>query len=147
MESPQSPVLAPDAALRIRAAFEAQPYPRQLGMRLATFAPGEAELRLPFRPDLAQADGAFDPGVVATMAEQSARTAADTLLHPDRIALTVEFKVNIMAPGKGGELIARGRVVRRGKTVTVCRADLAVQQDGRETPCATGVMTLLASPR
>ena len=147
MESPHPPVLPPDAEQRIRAAFAAQAFALHLGAHIESLAPGDAELRLDSRPDLIQADGAFDPGVVGTLAEQAARVAAHTVLPEGRVALTVEFKVNIMAPGKGGELIARGRVVRRGKTVTVCRADLAVQQDGRETPCATGVMTLLASPR
>jgi uncharacterized protein (TIGR00369 family) len=147
MESTNPAALQPSAERMIREAFGAQPYLRQLGARIASLALGRAELTLPFRAELAQADGAFDPGIVATLAENAGRVAAQTMLPAERAALTVEFKVNIMAPGKGEVLIARANVIRSGKTVTVCRADVAVQSGGSETPCATSVITLLSTAR
>lgn len=147
MESLTPTALQPDAEQRIHAAFDAQPYVKQLGARIASLSPGRAELELPFRMDLARADGAFDTGIVATLAENAGRVAAHTMLPADRVALTVEFKVNIMAPGKGEVLVAWGQVVRSGKTVTVCRADLVARSGGGEIPCATCVITLLSAPR
>jgi uncharacterized protein (TIGR00369 family) len=130
-----------------RELLEAQPFLRLLGAQVTELAPGRCELRLAFRPELAQHDGGFHGGLLATLADVAGGAAGHTLLPADRTALTVEFKVNIMAPGRGEALVARGQVVRTGRTLTVCRVDVAAVSGETETPCAACLMTLMAVPR
>ena len=151
---PANPVVAPpptapnpDFERMAREQFEAQPFMRHVGAQLISISPGRCEMHLPYRPELTQQNGFFHGGLIASLADNAGGAAGYSLLPPDRIALTVEFKVNIMAPGKGDLLIARGQVVRAGKTLTVCRADVFSVSGGQEKACATCLMTLMSIPR
>ncbi len=141
------PVLNPDYERMARAQFEQQAFMRHVGASLVSIAPGRSEMHLPYRPELTQQNGYFHGGLIAALADNAGGAAGYSLLPADRIALTVEFKVNIMAPGQGELLIARGQVVRSGKTLTVCRADVFSVSTGTEKPCATCLMTLISIPR
>ncbi|MBI3568755.1 MAG: PaaI family thioesterase [Gemmatimonadetes bacterium] len=107
---------------------------RLLGAELTHVAGGEVDLTLPFRADLVQQHGFLHAGVSAAIADSACGYAALSLMPDDAAVLSVEFKVNLLAPAEGVRFVARGRVLRRGRTVTVCRGTVhAVAADGAET--------------
>ncbi len=112
----------PDWEARVRAALDAQTIMHTLGIRIAALEPGFCELRMPFRPDLAQQHGAFQAGVVSILADNAGGFAAHSLMPAGSEVMAVEFKINFIAPAKGDEMIARGRVVKSGRTLTVARS-------------------------
>jgi uncharacterized protein (TIGR00369 family) len=133
--------LDPGYAVRVRESFSRQGLMRNLGARLAEVEPGAIEIRVPYREDLTQQHGYFHGGVSATIADTACGYAAYTLTASDATVLT-EFKVNMLAPAQG-ELIARARVVRAGKTLTVCTADVFTRSGGSEIHCATMLATVI----
>lgn len=135
--------LDPDYAERVRQSFDRQGMMGNLGARLADVKPGSAEIRVSFREDLTQQHGYFHGGVSATIADTACGYAAYTLTEADATVLTVEFKVNMLAPARGDELIARARVVRSGKSLIVCSADVFGRTGEAETHCATMIATIM----
>lgn len=128
---------------RVRASFARQGFMRFLGAELTRVAPGECEIELPYREELSQQHGYFHGGVIATLADNAGGYAGFTLMAADDSVLTVEFKVNILAPGHGQRLVGRGHVKRAGRTLTVAQTDILAVTDGRETLCATALQTLM----
>jgi uncharacterized protein (TIGR00369 family) len=128
---------------RVRASFSRQKVMSLLGAQLARLAPGECEIRLPYRPELTQQHGYFHGGIIGTIADSAGGYAAFTLMPADSSVLTVEYKMNLLAPGDGDLLIARGRVVKPGRTLIVASVDAIVVNEGRETLCATALQTLM----
>ena len=114
-----------------------------LGARLVRVDPGEVEIELPFRPDLCQQHGFFHAGVTGTIADSAGGYAGFSLFPADASVLTVEFKVNLLAPADGDLLRAVGRVIKPGRTLTVTEAEVTVVKAGRERPCAHMVQTLM----
>jgi uncharacterized protein (TIGR00369 family) len=140
------PALAPaDPAFaeRVRESFGKQGVMALLGARLGRVEAGACEISLDFRPDLAQQHGFFHAGVVATVADSAGGYAAFTLFPAGDGVLSVEFKINLMAPAHGEHILARGEVLRSGKSITVARFDVFVDREGRRTHCATGLQTLM----
>jgi len=133
----------PAYAARVQASFDRQKVMALLGAKLIRLAPGECEIHLPFRPELTQQHGYFHGGIIGTIADSAGGYAAFTLMPPDSSVLTVEYKMNLLAPGDGDLLIARGRVLKSGRTLVVAQVDAFVLKDGRETPCATLLETLM----
>lgn len=133
----------PDFAQRTRASFSRQGAMAHLGAMLETIEPGFVAISLPFRAQLSQQHGFFHAGIVATVADSAGGYAAYTLFPAQAGVLTVEFKVNLMAPADGERILALGRVVRAGRTITVARFDVEVEKAGRRTVCATGLQTLM----
>ena len=129
---------------RVRASFALQTVMTTIGARLGRVAPGAVDIELPFRADLCQQHGFLHAGIVTTIADSSCGYAALSLMEPDASVLTVEFKLNLLAPARGERLLARGRATRPGRTLTVCQADVVAVQDGAETPVATMLATLMA---
>ena len=129
---------------RVRASFARQTVMTTIGARLGRVAPGAVDIELPFRADLCQQHGFLHAGIVTTIADTSCGYAALSLMEPDASVLTVEFKLNLLAPARGERLLARGRATRPGRTLTVCQADVVAVQDGAETPVATMLATLMA---
>ena len=127
----------------VRDSFALQQLMATIGARLTVVAAGEIEIRVPFRPDLTQQHGFLHAGVVASALDSACGYAAFSLM-PDGVGvLTVEFKTNLLAPARGEELIARGRVVRAGRTITVCQADASMLSHGAETLVATMLATIM----
>ena len=133
----------PAFAGRVRDSFARQGFMRYLGAELAHVGPGECEIVLPYREELSQQHGFFHGGVIATLADNAGGYAGFSLMAATDSVLTVEFKVNILAPGHGERLVARAHVKRAGRTLTVAQTDILVQRDGRETLCATALQTLM----
>ena len=133
----------PQFESRTRASFARQGAMAHLGAVLESVAPGRVEIALPFRPELSQQHGFFHAGMIATIADTAGGYAGFTLFPADAGVLTVEFKINLVAPADGERALAVGEVLRSGRTLTVCRLDAFVEKQGRRTHCATGLQTLM----
>jgi uncharacterized protein (TIGR00369 family) len=115
-----------------------------LGAEIVHVAAGEVDIELPFSERLTQQDGYLHAGVVAGTVDSACGYAALTTMVPNAEVLTVEFKINLLAPAAGERLVARGRVVRSGRTLTVCRGDAVAIEDGLEKHVATLTTTMIA---
>jgi uncharacterized protein (TIGR00369 family) len=104
---------------------------------------GRTEIGLGYAEGLSQEPGYFHGGVIGTLADNAGGYAAFSLMPAGMTVLTVEYKLNIVAPGKGERLIARGHVLRPGRTLTVTRSDVFAVDGGKETLCATGLQTMM----
>lgn len=128
---------------RTRASFARQGAMAHLGAVLGRVEAGRVEISMPFRPELSQQHGFFHAGMIATIADSAGGYAGFTLFPAEAGVLTVEFKLNLLAAADGELAIARGEVIRSGRTLTVCRIDAFVEKQGKRTHCATGTQTLM----
>ena len=118
---------------RVRASFAKQRAMDTIGATIARVAPGEVDLELPFREDLTQQHGFLHAGIIATLADSACGYAALSLMAPGAGVLSIEYKLNLLAPAVGTRMIARATVLRAGRTVTVCRGDVfAVTESGEK---------------
>ena len=101
-----------------------------LGAELAAVRPGEVEILLPFRDDLTQQHGYLHAAAVTAIADSACGYAAYSLMPAGREVLSVEFKVNLVAPARGERFRAVGRVLRAGATLTVCSAEVLAEGPG-----------------
>lgn len=123
----------PDYVARVRDSFSRQRVMQTLGAEITRIEPGEVEIVLPFRADLTQQHGFLHAGVVITVLDSALGYAAYSLMPPGHAVLSVEIKTNLLAPAKGDRLLAVGRVVRAGRTLTVCLGEGWMERtDGRE---------------
>ena len=120
---------------------------RLLGARLTEVDEGVAEFEVDFRTELSQQNGFFHAGIVSTLIDTAGGCAGATLMPPGSGVLTVEFKVNLLAPADGEKLRARGEVVKSGRTLTITQGKVFVTKDGKETLCALMQQTLIAMPK
>ncbi|MDF1502943.1 PaaI family thioesterase [Roseisolibacter sp. H3M3-2] len=137
----------PDAATRVRDSFARQRFMATLGATLAEVAPGRVAIDLPFEDALAQQHGFLHAGAGAAVVDSACGYAALTLMPADAAVLTIEFKVNLLAPGAGARFRAVGRVVRAGRTITVCAGELLAlpDEEGAEpVPVAMMQATIMA---
>jgi uncharacterized protein (TIGR00369 family) len=128
---------------RVRASFERQSMMKTLGAVLERVAPGAVDIRLPFRADLTQQHGFLHAGVTTTIADSACGYAAFSLMPPGAAVLTVEFKVNLMAPAAGETFVARGRVLRAGRNLTTCSGDVFAVAGGEEKHVLTMLGTVM----
>ncbi len=139
----------PDYERIVRDSFARQGFMATLGAELVSVEPGRAEIAVPYSGAIAQQHGYFHGGAIGAIADSAGGYAGFSLMPADSTVLTVEYKLNIVAPGRGERLVARGEVIRPGRTLTVTRADVFAVEDGAETLCATMQQTLIcltASP-
>src|SRR5262245_21913670 len=134
----------PDFAARVRASFARQRIMETIGAELSRVEAGQVEITLPFQADLTQQHGFIHAGIVATILDSACGYAAFSLMPADVAVLTVEFKINLLRPAQGERLIARARVVKAGKTLTVCAGDVVAQTGESETVVASMMGTLMA---
>jgi uncharacterized protein (TIGR00369 family) len=128
---------------KVRDSFARQTAMHTIGARIAALAPGYCEIELPYRRDLCQQHGYLHAGITTTIADSAAGYAAYSLMPPDASVLTVEFKVNLMAPAAGERFLARGSVVRPGRTLVVVEAEVVAQENGQEKPIAQLLATMM----
>lgn len=114
-----------------------------IGARLARVAPGECDIELTRRDDLVQQHGFLHAGVLASAADSACGYAALSLMPPGAAVLSVEFKINLLAPASGDRILARGRVIRAGRTVTVCWGEVVAHDGDDEKTVATMVGTMM----
>jgi len=130
---------------RIRDSFVEQTIMATLGAELTRVEPGNIEVRVPFRSDLSQQHGFLHAGVLTTVMDSACGYAALSLMSPEAGVLAIEFKANFLRPAKGN-IVARGTVLKPGRTINVCRADAFVENEGREILVATmlgSIMTVV----
>jgi len=133
----------PAYAERVQSSFNRQQVMALLGAKVTRLAPGECEIQLPFKAELTQQHGYFHGGIIGTIADSAGGYAGFTLMPEGSSVLTVEYKMNLLAPGDGDLLIARGRVLKSGRTLVVTQVDAFVVKGGGETLCATLLQTLM----
>lgn len=115
-----------------------------LGARLGRIAPGEVDIELPWDESLLQQGGVLHAGAIASIADSACGYAAMSMMPAGSEVVSIEFKLNLLAPAKGSRFVARGRVVRAGNTITVAAAD--VFGDGVLIATMTGTMMRRDSP-
>jgi uncharacterized protein (TIGR00369 family) len=129
---------------KVRESFARQQFMQYLEARLTAIDPGFCEISLPHKPELTQQHGFFHAGVISTIADNAAGYAAFSLMPSGTSVLSVEFKLNLMLPGDGPQLISRGQVIKPGRTLTTCRSDVYKLVNGSEVLCATALLTMMA---
>ena len=131
---------------RVRASFEKQGLMWLLKAEVVEAGEGRCVIEVPFRDELTQQERYFHGAVTGAIADNAGGYAALTLTPLDREVLTVEYKVNFLAPAWGEKLVARGEVLSAGCRLFVCRAEVeAVDGDERRT-CAALLQTVALSP-
>jgi uncharacterized protein (TIGR00369 family) len=140
----QTEQASPEVQARIRASFDRQGLMGHLGARLDHIAPGRVHIVLPARPEVTQQHGYFHAGATSAIADSAGGYAAYTLFPEDTEVLTVEYKINLLAPATGDHLEAVGTVLKPGRTLTVCQMEVfGVQADGERRLVANGQQTLI----
>lgn len=122
--------------------FAKQGFMRKLGAELSDVGAGTCEIRLAHDPSLTQQHGLFHGGVIATLADNAAGFAAYSLMEDGRQPLTIEFKINLLAPATGSALLARAEVLRAGRSLSHVRADVFSIDKNGETLTATALVTI-----
>lgn len=129
---------------RIQQSFAKQGLMSTLGARLEKVEPGFVDIVLSPTPAVSQQHGFVHAGAVAAIADSAAGYAALSVMPPDSGVLTAEFKINLLAPAAGERIVARGRVVKAGRTLTLAQADVFAVKDGNEKLIAHLTATLMA---
>jgi uncharacterized protein (TIGR00369 family) len=128
---------------KVRDSFTKQGVMGLLGATLADVWPGGCEIHLPYRPDLSQQHGFFHAGVTSTVVDSAAGYAGFSLMAANTSVLSVEFKINLLAPADGELMIATGEVIKPGRNLVITRGDAWVVKHGKATHCAMMQQTLM----
>jgi uncharacterized protein (TIGR00369 family) len=133
-----------DAAVaRVRASFAKQGIMTTLGASMTEAAPGRVVIALPVAPAVSQQHGFVHAGAVATIADSAAGYAALSLMPPGTGVLTTEFKINLLAPAAGERIVAEGRVVKAGRTLTLAMTEVFAESSTGRKLCALLTATLM----
>ncbi|MDX1711993.1 MAG: PaaI family thioesterase [Rhodovibrionaceae bacterium] len=128
---------------RARDSFARQGIMETLGARMTDVEEGLVRIEVDYHDGLSQQHGFFHAGVTATIADSAGGYAAQTLYPADVTVLTTEFKLNLLAPAHGERLVATGRVIKPGRTLTVTDMEVAAISNGKEKLCAKGLQTII----
>jgi uncharacterized protein (TIGR00369 family) len=134
----------PSYEARVRASFARQRAMHTIGARLVRVEPGEVEIEMPFRDDLTQQHGFLHAGIVTALVDSACGYAAFSLMDNESAVLSVEYKVNLLAPAIGDRMRAVGRVIKPGRTILVCTGDVIAVAGGRETHVTAMQATMMA---
>lgn len=138
----------PNYQARVQASFLRQKMMQTIGAKLTSVFPGAVEIELPFNEHLTQQHGFLHAGAVATIGDTACGYAALSLAPADMAVLTIEYKINLVAPAVGNKMIARGRITRPGRTITVCAGDIfAVTENTSEKLIANMLATIMLLPK
>ena len=129
---------------RIRASFAKQGLMGTLGATLVSITPGLVEIALTPTPAISQQHGFVHAGAVSAIADSAAGYAALSLMSPDRGVLTTEFKINLVAPATGDRILARGAVVKAGRSLTLVQSEVFAESKGRKRLIALLTATMMA---
>jgi uncharacterized protein (TIGR00369 family) len=135
--------LDPEIETLVRDSFERQGLMGHLGASLVEVRAGRVSIRLPFQPVLTQQHGFFHAGGTSAIADTAGGYAGLTVFPKGSAVLTVEFKINLIAPAQGDALLAVGQVVRAGRTLTVCQFEVFAEQGQERVTVAIGQQTLI----
>lgn len=143
MDAPRFEPQDPDFAERVRASFAKQGAMQTLGATLVELAPGRADIVLPWQQGLTQQHGFLHAGMVAAALDSACGYAASTLMPADAGVLTIEYKINLLAPARGQRFRMHGLVLKPGRTITVAEGRAFAIDDGREKLIASMTATLM----
>ncbi|MCG2591597.1 PaaI family thioesterase [Ramlibacter sp. XY19] len=129
---------------RVRASFGRQAAMATIGATLAEVEPGRVVIELPWQQALTQQHGFLHAGMVATALDSACGYAGFSLMQPDAAVLTIEFKINLLAPAQGQRFRMEGLVIKPGRTITVTEGRAYALDGGREKLVATMGATLMA---
>jgi uncharacterized protein (TIGR00369 family) len=127
----------------VRESFSRQGFMKTLGAEISVLDHGQVEIRVAYRPTLTQQNGFIHAGVLTSILDSACGYAAMSVGPEKHDVLSVEFKVNLLAPAKGERFVARAAVKRAGKNLTVCTADAFAIQNGQEKVVATMLATMM----
>jgi uncharacterized protein (TIGR00369 family) len=147
VNSPRFEPKNPDYRAAAIATFDRQTAMQSLGISIARLEPGEVDLAMPYSAAWTQQNGFVHAGIITAGLDNACGIAAFTLMPANSDILTVEFKTNLLAPASGDRFVFRARVVKPGRTLTVCEAQAFAQHDGAENLVATMTGTLMALQR
>jgi uncharacterized protein (TIGR00369 family) len=133
----------PQYAARVRESFARQAAMALIGAQLAEVGPGRCVIELPVRDELGQQHGYVHGGVVGMIADSAGGYAAFTLMPASASVLTVEYKINMLAPAAGERLVATGEVLKPGRTLSIVRAEVMAVAGERRTRVAVMQQTLM----
>ena len=136
----------PSVAVRVRDSFARQGLMAHLGAELADISSGRVIIRLPYRDELTQQDGFFHAGASSAIADSAGGCAGLTVFPAGSSVLTVEYKINLLAPAQGAYLEAVGSVIRSGRTLTACQLEVFAVNGNEHTLVAAGQQTLFCLP-
>jgi len=134
----------PNYESRIRNSFDKQEAMKTIGAKLLKVMPGEVHIEFSFMESLTQQHGYIHAGIITTVVDSACGYAAYTLMQPETEVLTIEYKVNFMLPAKGNRFKGVGRVLKPGRTITVCSGDVIAFNDGKENVVATMLATMIS---
>jgi uncharacterized protein (TIGR00369 family) len=134
----------PGFRARVQASFDRQRVMGELGASLGELRPGRVEIRFPYQERFSQQHGFLHAGIVATVLDSACGYAAFSLMPADAAVLSIEFKINLLAPAAGESFVARATVIRPGRTVTVCRGEVFAIQEHSERPIAAMQASMMA---
>jgi uncharacterized protein (TIGR00369 family) len=120
----------------------AMPISQHFGFDVTDIGPGRFEITQPYRRDLSYQEGTFQAGSVGTLADMAAACASATMLPPGWTASTADYTVKLLEPAIGEKLVARGRILRGGRTLSVAAADVYAVRGSDEVLCATALVTV-----
>ena len=133
----------PQWETRVRESFAHQSLMTTIGARIAALAPGRCEIELPYRRDLCQQHGYLHAGMSVTIADSAAGYAAYSLMPAGSSVLGVEYKVNLLGPAEGERFVARGTVIKAGRTLSVVECDVQAMRDGKPLAVARMLATYM----
>ena len=134
----------PNFEPRVRASFARQRAMQTIGAQLVRVEPGEVELSLPFRDDLTQQHGFLHAGIVTTLVDSACGYAALSVMDRESAVLSVEYKVNLLAPALGERMRAVGRVIKAGRTLVVCTGEVVAVTGDTESVVTIMQATMMA---
>ena len=135
---------APGFDERVRQSFSRLALMATIGARLVRIAPGEVDIEMPVRSDLTQQHGYVAAGIVTAIVDTACGYAAMSLMPAGANVLTVEYKVNFVSPARGERLLARGRVVKPGRALTVCTGEVYALSGAAPKAVAAMLATMVA---
>lgn len=133
----------PNFEARVRGSFARQGLMETLGASLVHVSPGQVDIVLAPSPAISQQHGFVHAGAVASIADSAAGYAALTLMPPGAGVLTAEFKINLLAPAVGERIVAKGKVIKAGRTLTLAQTDVFAEREGQERLVAVLTATLM----
>ena len=141
MQTPDPP--DPEFESRIRSSFALQQLMTSIGARIIKVVPGEVQIELPYNSAWTQQNGFIHAGIITSVVDSACGYAAYTLMPANSGVLTVEYKVNFLSPAKGEKFVGVGKVIKPGRTLTVCSGEVVAIEKGEEKLIATMQATMM----
>ncbi len=132
-----------DYEFRVRSSFDQQGAMKTIGAKLTKIMPGEVHIDLPFSHALTQQHGYIHAGIITTIVDTACGYAAYTLMPAHSQVLSVEYKVNFLAPAKGANIVGIGKVVKAGRSITVCQGEVWACDNGQKNLVAVMQATMI----